>query len=353
MTLFDRYLVLAFARAATLMLCVLLALFSFLALTEELEDVGTGAFTTADAVSVVVLTTPSRIIQLLPVTVLLGGVLGLGALANHRELLAMRAAGVSAWRLAGTLCGIALTVALSYVALQGLLVPLVERQAQEFRSKQLAQTALGGTQFWSRHERSFIRIGAVDYGRIPRDIEIYELDARGRLVHLLRADKADVINAREWLLHQVDEKRLDPDGVRQRTLASLPWASFLTPEQFGTLIAPAHALSAFDLYNYIAEMRGSGVDTRDYQAMLWHQLSLPVALFAMILLALPFVLGNPRTRGTGLRGVIGGALGIGFYLFQQITSHLAQILDLPAAPTALAPAVLVLLGALLAIRRLQ
>jgi len=350
-TLLDRHLGRHLAAASGLVLAALLALFSFVTLTEELDEVGTGSYSATDAISVTLLTLPARALDLLPVSALLGALLGLGALANQRELLALRAAGVSPWRLARTLCAWAALASLLALALQSWLVPAAERRAQEFRSRQLAQTAIGGSEFWSRHERVFLRVGAVDFGRIPRDIEIYELGRRGELARVLRADRADVISAREWRLQGVEDKLLERDQVRVRISDSESWHSFLTPAQFATLIAPAHALSPYDLASYIRAMRGSGVDTRTYQVLLWRQLALPVALFAMTLLALPFVVGNPRARSAGLRVLVGGTLGIGFYLAEQIANQLAQILDLPPAPLALLPASLLLAGALYALRR--
>ena len=351
MTLIDRYIALNFLKAAAVVLVLLLVLFSFLALTDELDDVGQGSFTTVDAIAVVILTLPSRIIELLPVTALLATVLGLGALANHSELLALRAAGMSPWRIArGLLILISVVVVLTMIS-RATLIPLVERQAQEYRSKTLPQTALGGTEFWSRHENRFIRVGGVDFGRIPRDIEIYELGVRGRLQRLLQASKADIVDDRQWLLHDVEERVLGEDSVQHKRMATLSWQSFLTPEQMATLIAPSHALSVFDLYSYIRAMEDSGVDTRRYQAMFWQQLSLPTALFAMTLLGLPFVFASMNSRTPGFRALLGGAAGIGFYLFDQITSHLSTLLDLPPAPTALAPSVVLLLLAVIGISR--
>jgi len=70
----------------------------------------------------------------------------------------------------------------------------------------------------------------------------------------------------------------------------------------------------------------------------------------MALLGLPLVLGGANSRSTGARTVFGAAVGVAFYLFEQITSHVAILLDLQPAATALAPAALILCAALVAIR---
>ena len=74
----DRYIMTQFVTGIIPVLLLLLALFSFMALAEELEEVGSGSFTLADALMVVFLTSPKRIVELLPVTTLLGGLIGYG-----------------------------------------------------------------------------------------------------------------------------------------------------------------------------------------------------------------------------------------------------------------------------------
>ncbi|MGR8919029.1 MAG: LPS export ABC transporter permease LptG [Gammaproteobacteria bacterium] len=346
-----RYIAGNFFSAAGLVLLLLLALFSFLELAEALEDVGQGNYTTADAVAIVVLTTPTRIIELLPVTVLLGSIVGLGVMANNRELLALRAVGLSAWRLTAILAVIGATIAAVAMAMQLFLVPPCERQAQEFRARTLDESPLGGAEFWSRRGASLLRVGRVDFGRIPRELEIYTLGPDGTLDSLMLADRADILDARRWRLHDVVEKRIEPEQILVRRSESLVWKSFLNPDQLGALIAPAQSLSAIDLYQYLDASAGAGLDTREQQAQLWQQVSQPLALLAMILLGLPLVLGAVRTRSAGFRSTIGAAIGIGFYLAEQITSRLAVLLELEPATTALAPAVLLLTVAILAIKR--
>lgn len=350
--LLARYIGFHFCLAAGAVLLILLTMFSFMALTEALEDVGSGSYTGADAVAVVLLTTPRRIVDLLPVTALLGSMLGLGMLANHQELTAIRAAGFSTWRIARILLGIAAALIAAVVLFQFVLIPMGERKAQEYRSRTLERTALGDVEFWSRHERRIIRVGSVEFGRIPRDIELYELDAEARLVRLVRATKADVVNSREWLLHGVEEKVIEHEQVLVRRLPQLTWQSFLSPEQISTLIAPLHALSPLDLYRYLRENRGSGLDVREHSSRFWHQISLPFTLAGMLLLGLPLVLTSVRARSTGVRVVFGAAIGIGFYLFEQVAGQLSLLFELAPGPTALLPALVVLASALFGVRYL-
>ena len=64
----DRYIMRQFLFGIFPALLLLLALFSFMALAEELEAVGMGSFTLPDAMMVVFLTSPKRIVELLPIT---------------------------------------------------------------------------------------------------------------------------------------------------------------------------------------------------------------------------------------------------------------------------------------------
>jgi lipopolysaccharide export system permease protein len=238
------------------------------------------------------------------------------------------------------------------LALQFVVIPLAERQAQEFRARTLEQTARGGAEFWSRRDQRIIRVGEVAFGRIPSDIEIYEVDSANHLTRVLLAVRADILGAHAWLLHDVEERVIDGETVSGRHLETLHWSSFLSPDQISTLVSPTHALSPVDLYRYLRETAGSGLDTREHEVRFWQQASLPVTLFGMALLGLPLVAGAVRARSTGLRALIGGAIGIGFYLVERITGQLALLFQLDPALTALMPSILVMAAAILAIRRL-
>ena len=95
MSILDRYLMKQVAGGILISTLVLLPLFSFLDLVDQLDDVGTGFYRTSDAFLYVMLTLPRRFIQLLPFIALLGNVTALGRLALNQELISLRSAGYS------------------------------------------------------------------------------------------------------------------------------------------------------------------------------------------------------------------------------------------------------------------
>ncbi len=160
MTRIDRYLGTNFIGGCILALLFLLSLFAFLVLSVEMQDVGKGSYELVDAFLVVAYTLPALTVDLLPVTVLLGGLLGLGALANNLELIAMRTIGISPARIAVPIFKLALVLIAIVVLLQTLVIPQVEFNAARLRAKTLIEPSLVGleeepgvdinSEFWTR-----------------------------------------------------------------------------------------------------------------------------------------------------------------------------------------------------------
>jgi lipopolysaccharide export system permease protein len=172
MNLLDRYLMRQILIGMLIAAAVLLPLFSFLDLLEELEDVGEGSYVLADALRYVVFLVPRRLIQLAPFIALLGNVIALGRLAVTLELTAMRAAGYPVMRIARA----SLTLGLGVIALLGLLeqfaAPQLQQRALMLRSAALAQSVeLGpGLGIWTRDSTRVLRIGVMDARGAPADI---------------------------------------------------------------------------------------------------------------------------------------------------------------------------------------
>ena len=349
----DRYIVQQFLTGMLPALFLLLALFSFLALAEELEDVGMGAFTLPDALMVVFLTTPKRLVELLPVTTLLGGLLGLGAMANHRELMAIRTSGMSKQRIAKIVTLLAIMLGIFITILQFSVVPGFEREAAQLRGKTLQGPTQGSDNtgaFWTRDNSYFIHINDVKFDRTLVDVEIYAIDEQGRLSQLIQASRADYTGDGNWQLSGLIHSELNQTLVKETTKTSMQWNNLLSLEQASVLMLPLQALAPDDLVKIIANLKRNQLDTHQHEIVLWQQVSLLPGLLAMALLSLPFLLGSVRSVSASQRVMIGGLVGIGFYLVQQLSGHLAGILGMNPALVILTPPFIILAIAIAAIR---
>jgi lipopolysaccharide export system permease protein len=349
----DRYIMQRFLLGILPALLLLLALFSFMALAEELEDVGKGSFTLPDALMVVFLTTPKRIVELLPVTALLGGLLGLGAMANNRELIAIRSGGLSKTRIARTVTVLALMLGAGITLLQFSVVPGFEREAAALRGQALqgAETGDGhANAFWTRNEGYLLHIGSVQSDRTLENIEIYANDDRGRLARLVQAKNALYAGQKNWLLINVTDTRFQGARVRESRQSNLLWNNLLSEEQAAVLVLPLEALAPNDLLATIGNLRQNQLDTHHYEIVFWQQVSLLPGLLAMALLSLPFLLGSVRSVSASQRVMLGGLIGIGFYLLQQLSGHFASLLGLNPALIILAPPFILLAIAVAAVR---
>lgn len=353
MLILDRYIMQRFIAGVFLVLVLLLALFSFMALAEELGSVGSGAFTLPDALLVVILTTPKRIVELLPVTCLLGGLMGLGAMANQHELIAIRAHGLSKQRIALTVAVLAAFLGVFVTILQFMVVPTLEREASHLRGKSIPGTEAGVSNqqaFWTRNGSLFIRVNAVQFDRQLKDIEIYRTDNEGRLQQLVQAETADYAGADSWLLNGVLQTEPKTSQVLVTEQKSFLWKGLLSAEQAAVLMLPLAALAPDDLARTIANLKRNRLDTHRYEIVLWQQVSLLPSLLAMALLSLPFVLDSVRSVSAGQRVMIGGLIGISFYLVQQLSGHLAGLMGLNPSLVILTPPFILLGGAIIAIR---
>jgi len=349
----DRYLMTQFVAGIIPALLLLLALFSFMSLAEELEDVGKGSFALADALMVVFLTTPKRIVELLPVTTLLGGLIGLGTMANHREIIAIRTIGLSKQRIGQTVAVLAGLLCVFITLLQFFVVPGFEHEAATLRAQasQNAEVGVGNSRaIWTRNERNFIRVNSVQSDRSLADIEIYTTDEQGRLSQLIQASSALYLEHENWLLIDVLESRFEDGQVFESSRDSMQWDALLSADQAAALILPLEALAPNDLLKTIANLKKNQLDTHRYEIVLWQQVSLLPSLLAMALMSLPLLLGSVRTVSASQRAITGGLIGISFYLLQQLSGHLAGILGLSPSLLILTPPFILLTIAIAAIR---
>src|SRR5688500_5743658 len=159
MTIVSRYLALQVLMGLGIATAVLLPLFGFLDLLDQLDDVGRGTYGVKDAFLHTALLLPRRFIQLAPFVALLGNVAALGRLAVGSELTALRVAGVSPIRISLPPLAVRLLLLFFIAALVQFVAPQFQLKAVSSRAVALEKSAALGKQLgiWTRDERNILR----------------------------------------------------------------------------------------------------------------------------------------------------------------------------------------------------
>lgn len=352
MSTVDRYLLRQIAGGLAIATLVLLPLFSFLDLLEQLDDVGEGFYQARDAFLCTAWLVPRRLIQLTPFIALLGNVIGLGRLAVNRELTAMRAAGLSPTRISAASLRAGLLLLLLVFVMDMTVAPDLQQKALAHRSAALARsTELGeALGIWTRDATQILRLGATPHAREAEQVEILRLGPDGMLSEYIHASSADIQAEDRWDLRDVTRKTLRGDRVETQHADAILWRPFVRPDQISALNLPAESLSPLELYRHVDYLRATGQSADAYALAFWRRPGLALITIAMLLLSVPFALGSVR-GGIGGRLILAAVTGIGVYLFDQITSNTGLLLQINPVLVALVPALLLVWAARLVLRR--
>jgi lipopolysaccharide export system permease protein len=354
MTILDRYIGLALARSALLVILILLPLFTLLDLVQQLDDIGTGNYGLLDALIYEVFLMPSYLLSLMPFTALLGTSMALGGLAHTNELTAMRASGISIRRIGlATLKSGTLFILVAIAIMEWVAPPLhqqaIKRQSQALSGGDVLIQEHGS---WIHQGNRFINLPNIHEGRTLEDIHVFEFDPeKQQLNFYLHADQAEIKNRKQWLYKNLTLKNFKEKDVITRHEAELVRQSYLTEKQLRIMEQPINSLPPTGLYEYLKFLRNSEQATERFEMVFWQKAILPVTVIIMMLCSFPFVFGSLRTSSAGKRIVLATITGITFQLASQLLVNLGLMLDLSPPLTTLAPIVIILLLGTVLMRR--
>jgi lipopolysaccharide export system permease protein len=296
---------------------------------------------------------PSVLLILLPFVFLFGTLAAFVGLNRRSELIAMRAAGLSAWRfifpaaLAAFVCGILAATAFNPAA------SALNARYDAMRSELMKDYLAGASkEVWLRQgsDRRQVVIHARSRtegdGVVLRGVSVffYTVDQQG----VPQFDRR--VEAREGRLRPeglvlTDVNSARPGGFAEHSDSlTLPSA---VRDPTGLLHASSvDAVSFWDLPGAIRRAEQAGLTSTAYQIQLQQLIATPLLYSAMAVLAAAFSLRLMRLGGlAGLAGA-GVALGFGFFFFNEVCGALGRSGIIPTYAAAWAPPVLALLSGL-------
>ena len=283
---------------------------------------------------------PQLAARFLPYSVLLATIITLSGLNQNSEVVAMKAAGLSAHQV------------LAPLLLAALIVSAVSFAFNE-RIVTRASAALSAWQ-------------AVDYGPVPKDsgvrtnvylrdgdnilsartlsgegdqmrmtgVEWFRRDADGRVVETITSPRARYASP-GWLFEE--PVRFDVATAQEVPIDPLLIAKGVTPRQAELGKIDPEAMSITKLGAAIDELAETGRRTAELESKWWHKLSGPLSAFLMPLLGAIAAFGLARSGQLFMRAIIAMLLGFSYFVVDNAALAMGNFGAYPPFVAAWAP----------------
>lgn len=288
---------------------------------------------------------PQLVSRFLPFSVLLGTLIAFVGLNQNSEVVAMKAAGISAHQMLAPLIVASLGIAAIAFAFNETVVVRSARvlnawSENDYRPMESERGILsnvwvvrGGDLLRARH------VGGRGADFHAEDVTIYQR-RDGALQRVIDADRADP-QGDSWKLHNV--RIYDSTMNLVTTTPQMIALGGLTPNQLRLAKVDPNETSFFDLREKIGEMGAAGKPTAEARAGLWHKISAPLSIVLMPLLAAVAAFGLARSGHVLLRASVGMALGFAYFVADNFSLAMGNVGAYPPLLAAWAPFFLFLL----------
>lgn len=321
----DRYIMSHIFGLTAIVALGLLAIQSFLTFVAELDEISRG-MSYRQLVLYTLWLMPSGLYVMLPIIAMLGTLMGLGTLASQSELTAMRAAGVSLMRIGFATLGAGLVMGILSLLIGDWLAPQgqIAAEAIKTQARSGVQAGLGGKPVWLREGEHIFHIQRLLAEDHIAAVEIYTLGPDLNLQATTAVEEGRYRDG-HWQFSGIKRTEFGAASARVIEMPELTWEGTLSPEVLRLFVLEANALSMTGLLRLIGYLRENNLDTRGYVLALARKLTAPFTVMAMMLFAIPFVLGPLRNTGAGQRLFVGILMGLGFYVVNEVSANTGQL----------------------------
>jgi lipopolysaccharide export system permease protein len=303
-----------------------------------------------DLLLLTLLKIPSSLVSLLPFMILFGTMGGYAGLNRRSELVALRAAGLSAWRFTAPAGVVALVLGAVVAVAISPLTALAAGKYDELEAQVLSgQKGAISSPIWLRQSDGntdvILRAGSQSQQQGALKLSdvsvfVYNRQADDRLVFTRSIEaKSAWLEAGYWKLRDVRESAPGTGAIRSEGL-SLP--STLDSRSAMDRLTKYPAVPVWRIPAMIGLSDRSGVSSLGLQIRLQQLLATPLLYLGIAVLAAAFSLRLVRRGGVALMSTFGILLGFAFFFVSQVSVALGRAESLPPLIAAWSPPLLAL-----------
>ena len=293
----------------------------------------------------VTLRVPLLVQRFLPFAALLGTLIAFTALNQHSEVVAMKAAGLSAHQILAPLIVTSIFIAIAAFAFNEGVAVKSARMVNAWSDNDYRPIRSGSgvqSNVWVKAGDDLVRAEIVSgRGRTLQlqGVTLYDRSG-GALQQVVKAQRA-VQAGNAWKMEKVRTYDTSMNVVRNAAqVIALPG---ITPDRFTLAKVNPDETDIVALKGKIAELERAGRPAEEARAGWWHKISGPLSIVLMPLLAAVAAFGLARSGQVLLRAAAGMALGFAYFVVDNLSLALGNVGAYPAWLAAWAPFVLFLL----------
>jgi len=289
---------------------------------------------------------PQLIARFLPYSVLLATLITLVTLNQNSEVVAMKAAGLSAHQVLAPLLLTAGVVALVSFAFNERIVTRANATLKAWEAADYGaipeETGVRANVYLTDGTNILTASSLVGSGETIEldDVTWYQRAPGGIISQQVRATGATYA-APGWRL--ANPVRFDVGSAETEVLEDIVVGEMLTPERIDLQSVDPDAQSFFELSDTIDAFDAVGRRTTEMRAKWWHRIAGPLSAFLMPLLGSIAAFGLARSGQLFVRAIIGMALGFAYFVVDNAALAMGSFGGYPPFLAAWAPFFLFLL----------
>ncbi|MBN1827686.1 MAG: LPS export ABC transporter permease LptG [Deltaproteobacteria bacterium] len=339
MTILDRYVLKEYVRNFSLILCALMTVYIIVDFFERVRMFLSNNATIGHILSYLLYNIPMILVLMLPITVLLASLVTFTILTRNNEVTAMKANGLSLYRVSASLIAAAIVASLAIFLLNEFVTPRTNRKVKHIRYIEVQKRESMGTfkknEIWYRGQNGIYNFGIFDplTGTI-QGIKINYLDDHMKLVKRIDARRAAWEKDR-WVFYDIlvttfDEKRRPLLQKLASAIVDIPES----PEDLSVVQKGADEMGYFELLRYIAKIRSEGFDASRYLPDLYGKISFPFVTIILTMLGIAFSVRSERSGGIFRSLGIGIVIGLSYWIIFGFSLSLGRSGSIPPAVAA-------------------
>jgi LPS export ABC transporter permease LptF/LPS export ABC transporter permease LptG len=339
-TLIDDYVLRDFFVYLGLILSTFLVLVLVFTLFELLGDIMRNQVPAGVVAEYLLNVTPYLLYEVTPLVMLLAVLVTFGLMQRSNEITAIKATGVSIYRIVTPVIVAAAVVAGGLFLADQFYLPHTNKRQEALHNEikgKPAQTYLRAERwmFGERNDIYYYQFFDPDRDTFG-NVTVFQLDPKNftisRRVHADTAHWADNLN--RWIYERGWERSLNVSAIenyRPFEVATFPEFPE-SPSYFKKEVKQYTEMNYEELHSYIRDLQQSGFDVVRLRVQLNKKISYPLITLIMAVLAIPFSLSTAK------RGAITGvAVAVAIALFYTVVSRLFEAMgDLSQLPPAIA-----------------